>query len=80
LAAIAAKQPPIEDESGPDEDGSVPHVKSKARKKAPGLGDFIDPGALPRDETLAKYWSTATGAVYRESDGIRFVNRVNHVE
>lgn len=80
LAAAAAAAPESDEEPAPDEDGGAPRAKARPGKKSPGLGAMVDPNAVPREETIAKYLSTSASAVYRESDGFRFVARVNHVE
>lgn len=45
----------------------------------PGWLDWIDPDAVPPAAVVEKYWSTAAGAVYRESDGLRSIGRIQHV-
>lgn len=75
----AAGMDPVE--PGVDENGSpIGPAAASGPDAAEGLRQLIDPDALPSQETLEKYWSTATGATYREADGVRFVFRIHNAE
>ncbi|MBK9991177.1 MAG: hypothetical protein IPP19_10695 [Verrucomicrobia bacterium] len=40
----------------------------------------LDPSAKPDAATIAKYWSTASGYAWRDSQGLYFHSKLNHVK
>jgi hypothetical protein len=82
FAQLAAIEPPAgeqDDDWAVDEDGNpVPPSGAEEGTNSSGLRQFVDPSALPSRETLSKYWGDSSGAVYRDTDGIRMLFRYKH--
>lgn len=64
---VAARKQVVSD----DEDDPSATTKSKMA---------VDPSAKPDAATIAKYWSNASGYIWRDSQGLYFNSKLNHVK